>query len=179
MRFFLILLILINASPFLAKQGVGSSSACEKIRLNQSKPSVYLSFEKFGRRLPLYPGEGSEGVWLRLHNNSKWKIYVKTFGVSKEYGDVGLFYQVEKLPGMEWKVKESELPSGYSVTHHSSVRTIDSGASALFSVPREHLAEGLIVVVNFSYEWEFAGGIGGDLSIFHQAPFWSTELPKQ
>src|SRR5215212_7801727 len=65
------------------------------VRLDKSKPSIYLEFERRGKRQPLREGEPDEGVWIRLHNNTKWTIYIPTFGVESSYGDVGLFYTVE------------------------------------------------------------------------------------
>ncbi|MBK7706111.1 MAG: hypothetical protein IPJ30_10100 [Acidobacteria bacterium] len=75
--------------------------------------------------------------------------------------------------------KESELPIGYRIAKNSTIRAIESGKSIFFSVPKQNLADGLAVLVSFSYEWELLGESGGDLSIQHQAPFWSTDLPAE
>jgi hypothetical protein len=42
--------------------------------LVKDKPTVYLSFERVGERKPIHPSESNQGIWLRLHNNTKWAI---------------------------------------------------------------------------------------------------------
>jgi hypothetical protein len=49
--------------------------------LSKDKPGVYLSFERAGERKSLYAGETSQGIWLRLHNNTKWAINFCTPGL--------------------------------------------------------------------------------------------------
>jgi hypothetical protein len=46
----------------------------EQVRLTNDKPTVYLTFEREGKREAIYPSETNQGVWLRLHNNTKWAI---------------------------------------------------------------------------------------------------------
>jgi hypothetical protein len=155
-------------------------SSKETCRLDTKFPSAYITFEKFGKRTPLYyPNESNEGIWLRFHNNSKWSITVRTFGVSKEYGDFGIFYEIKSLLKEDKIKNNAEIPIGYREKHISSAYTLKSGKSFLFSIPREHLAEGLFLLVRFSYEWEQDGDSGGGGNIFHQATFFSSSLPKQ
>lgn len=46
----------------------------EKVSLQKDRPTVYLTFEREGKREPIHPSESNEGIWLRLHNNTKWTI---------------------------------------------------------------------------------------------------------
>jgi hypothetical protein len=68
-----------------------------------SKPSVYLSFVRFGKREPLHTEESSEGVWLRLHNNTRWPLVLKAHGgggrifATGNKEEVGMFYGVEEF----------------------------------------------------------------------------------
>jgi hypothetical protein len=39
-----------------------------------SQPSVYLTFEKTGKFELLCANKSQEGIWLRLHNNTRWAI---------------------------------------------------------------------------------------------------------
>src|SRR5215212_1351398 len=112
------------------------------VRLDKSKPSIYLEFDKRGKRQPLREGEPAEGVWLRLHNNTKWTIYLSTFGVESSYGDVGLFYTVEPQSSPNTAI-DSPIPRGYQPGHVSHVVNLEPGKFFLFSVPANHVAQGL------------------------------------
>lgn len=46
----------------------------DKVSLTSDKPTVYLAFEREGKREPIHASESNRGVWLRLHNNTKWAI---------------------------------------------------------------------------------------------------------
>lgn len=52
------------------KQGVSNGT----VNLSKDKPTVYITFERAGKRKPLFAGESNQGVWLRLHNNTRWAI---------------------------------------------------------------------------------------------------------
>ncbi|GIU83221.1 MAG: hypothetical protein KatS3mg006_2285 [Pyrinomonadaceae bacterium] len=156
-----------------------TNDLCKDVRLDPKKPSVFITFERFGERTPLRQDENNEGVWLRIHNNTKWKIYLKAYGADNERNEYQVSYEVRRIPGLEWKRKESELPLGYRIIKNYRIRAIEPGKSIVFSVPKQNLADGLAIFVGFSYEWELFGESGGDLSIQHQAPFWSTDLPDE
>jgi len=164
-------------SFFCSAQTNGKANDLTKdIRLNQKKPSVFITFERYGERFPTREDENAEGIWLRIHNNSRWKIYLKSYGADNEDDEYQVSYEIQKIPGLEWKTKGIDPPIGYRITNAARVRAIESGKSILFNVPKENLADGLSVLVNFSYEWELLGESAGDNSIKHQAPFWSTDL---
>src|SRR5438270_806464 len=44
------------------------------VRLSKDKPTLYITFERAGERKPLFASESNRGVWLRLHNNTRWAI---------------------------------------------------------------------------------------------------------
>jgi hypothetical protein len=46
----------------------------ETVSLTNDRPTVYLTFEREGKREPIHPSESNQGIWLRLHNNTKWAI---------------------------------------------------------------------------------------------------------
>lgn len=163
--------------PVSAQKVEKNKDSSDSILLNPRKPSVFISYERYGERTPARQDESNKGVWLKLHNNSKWKIYLKTYGADNEKNEYRVSYEVRIIPGLEWEKRESKLPIGYRINSNSTIRAIEPGKSIIFSVPQENLAEGLAVFVYFSYEWEILGKFGGDLSILHQASFWSTDLP--
>lgn len=173
----LILGALVVSSLAQSNSKTGNSSI--EILLNKRKPSAFITFEKFSKRTPEREGESSDGIWLRFHNNTKWKLYLKTLGAKNGKDEHNVSYEVRRIPGLEWQRKESELPIGYRITHKATIRAIESGKSILFSIPKENLADGLAVFVGFSYEWELLGNSGGNFSILHEARFWSTDLPSE
>lgn len=48
------------------------------VLVSTEKPTVYITFEKAGPRSPVYAAESNQGIWLRLHNNTKWPINIAT-----------------------------------------------------------------------------------------------------
>ena len=61
-----------------------SGASCwdkEKILIENNRPTVYITFERGGKREPIYTSESNQGIWLRLHNNTKWAINFCTQGL--------------------------------------------------------------------------------------------------
>lgn len=159
------------------------------LRLDKEKPSVFVSFDHFGKREPLESGESNEGVWLRLHNNTRTSIFFASFSVPKSLGEVGMFYDIvsasyasnyhdPSVPTSPAKVQD--LPVGYPLGHTSSAYLLRPGETVLFSVPREHLPESVGLRINFNYEWELEGEMEsvrkGEPK--HFVFFYSSRLPK-
>jgi hypothetical protein len=59
-------------------QPVESPMTKKDVLVSKEKPTVYLTFEKAGPRSAVYAAESDQGVWLRLHNNTKWAINIAT-----------------------------------------------------------------------------------------------------
>lgn len=126
----------------------GTQKKPTDVRLVDKKPTVYVSFVRAGPRRPLENWESDRGVWLRIHNNTKWRLVLNAGGVpDPSYGDAVLMYRIKRIEG------EGFVPVGYQ-RHVSSVIQLESGRSLEFSIPREHLAEGLAIEILFNYEWE-------------------------
>jgi hypothetical protein len=51
-----------------------------KRKASASNPSIFLSFVRVGKRDPLHVGESDKGVWLRLHNNTRWFLVLNAYG---------------------------------------------------------------------------------------------------
>jgi hypothetical protein len=164
----------------------------DDVRLMKDKPSVYISFERFGEREPLEPGESREGIWLRFHNNTKWPIFFRAFSVPKELGEAGMYYEIRELPQASVergspsssKTKEdikqkTDLSTGYQPVDSFSVISIESGDSILFSIPSEHLAEGLYLRMGFNYGWEDQNDVTAGREAFHYVSFSSSALPPR
>lgn len=145
--------------------------------LDSRKPSAFITFEKYGDRSDVREGENKQGVFLRLRNNSRFKVYLNANGAEDLNADHRVSYEVRGIPGSDLSGMEKKLPIGTLLFHKTRVRELEGGQSIVFSVPIDHLAEGFGIFVNFSYEWELGGQMAGDFSIIHQAQFWSTQLP--
>ena len=143
-------LIILTILPGSLVYSQNTPAGSESTKSDRSGPSVYIDYVRRGPRIPLHTDDGSEGIWLRLHNNTRSALVMPTFGVPKENGDAGLFYEVRATPGS----KISNPPVGERPGHMQSISTIKPGQTVQFSVPSEHLAQGLAIAVRFSYDWE-------------------------
>lgn len=136
-------------------------------RIRKDMPTVYIAFERGGSRKPLEQGESNEGVWLRLHNNTRWPIMLEMNGVPPEYGDAALFYDV---------LSEGKLILE-GRCHVCSSNRISPGRSLVFSVPREDLAKGKSIRVKFSYGWEDPDDVFAGREPEHYVNFDASKLP--
>lgn len=148
-----------------------------------SKPGVFITFERFGKRTPVSEGESDNGVWLRLHNNMRYPISFCIFGLSaestlptkpEENTQIGLYYDVVLNARSETDNRPLPVvPLGYPLLSCQEFE-LKSGKSLLFSVPKEHLAEELSIKISYSYGWEETG----EDNPTHFVYFNSYKLPK-
>jgi hypothetical protein len=140
--------------------------------LDATKPYVYLQFDHVGPRKPLHEGEPSTGLWLRIVNNCKVPISVRSYGVTT--GDVGTGVFDEVIPVQQGftvqastgeiplstderptqkpaKEPIAKMPEGYSA-ELSSVTRVLPGKSLLFSVPRNHVSRDWFLRVKFTLD---------------------------
>lgn len=155
-----------------------------------TQPSVFISFDHEGKREPLKTGESNNGVWLRLHNNTRVPLFFPTFSVPSALRQLGMFYDIVSVSNVSnyhdgaptvAQTKTGELPVGYTLGHTSSAYLLKPGRSVLFSLPREHLPEGVALRINFNYEWEIEGKMEsvriGEPE--HYVYFYSSRLPSK
>ena len=156
-----------TASPYAHQKRV--PKPVTDLRLNKNMPTVYITFERAGKRRPLEEGEGEEGVWLRIHNNMRWPLRLDMNGVPKEYGDAALLYDV--------------LAEGKAMNerqcHVCSSNELHAGRTLLFSLPREDLVKGGGIRIRFSYGWEHAEDVFADREPQHFVYFYSANLPSE
>lgn len=168
----LIFIFVLNIISAIAQKTETNSS---DVRVIKDRPSVYISFERQGILKPLHTGDSNKRVWLRFHNNSKWQVGFCMWDVPKEYGDKDVPYETER-----YKNKDKAAPITISEENSCPVMFIGSGKSVLFSVAREHLAEGLAIKVEFRYEWEMEpDGFMSELEAKHFAYFYSSDIPNK
>ena len=162
-----------------------TSNYQKNIKIKRGRPSIYITFEKFGKWQPLREDESGDGVVLRFHNNLRYSIIFCAFGISQDneplimYSKntkIGVQYDVELNPipiTEEQKIKN--VPIGYNVGSTCHELEIKPGKSFLFTVPKEHLQTGLRIKIPFRYEWEDLA----EEAPVHFAYFNSLDIPKQ
>lgn len=143
----------------LASAQIGTTEPTASVRVEQLKPTVYVSLERKDKKRALF----------RLNNNTTWAIAIRTwtfyfnrtrstrlgqgtevFTLPSDVEIDSLHYYVEKEPMTSTRGKPPELHYPES----SSISWIPSKGSILFSVPLKHLHPGLMIYVPFNYEWE-------------------------
>jgi hypothetical protein len=166
-KILLVIILAVCLIPCLAQKRETRSS---DVRIVKNLPNVYLSFEREGKIESLYEGESNQRVWLRFHNNSKWKVMFCSSPVPKKYGETDADYEIERYKG------SGEIP-GTRNSDTCGYLLLDSGKSVLFSVPKEHLTKGLAIKIQFRYEWEIEpDGTDNLLEPKHYAFFYSEDI---
>lgn len=179
-----LILLFVTISPAQKQKSSRKSSSQTNIgRISKEHPSVYITFVKTGKRESTYVGEIDDRIWLRLHNNTRWKLLLMAQGADGltfakgDEEEVGMFYGVEGIPKEEEhsgpvdlypskppepatvqapvkdKYDECEIPPGHWC-HVCSIIELKSKKSFLFSVPRDWLCKNLQLYVVYQYEWE-------------------------
>jgi len=153
--------------------------AANDVRLVALQPPVFVTFEKFGPHSPRDETESTAGVWLRLHNNSRWPISIDTSCTKTAVSDKSF----SGFGGSPARVLPESTPVEFSYIHYHDPREkqltagdlrkpeyqgayenntlvmceewLLPGASVLFSVATEALLpeSGRSVTVNFEFPW--------------------------
>jgi hypothetical protein len=161
------------------------------VRVSKDRPTVYITFERVGNREPRRSRESSEGVWLRLHNNTRWRIDLQAHGLSNVFlegneKEVAFYYHVAAVPKPSTRYREIPFPSSpvgeqpeceAPLLGYGDLRSgieLPPGKSILFSVPREHVCKNLYVIVDFRYAWE--SGRAGEPQ--HSVRFYGSDIPQ-
>ncbi len=144
--------------------------------IDNSKASVFISYERQGRIAPLYKGDGRERIWLQLHNNTRIAIFLCKVEVPKEYGDSVLPRRVYQMGEMS----KRELPQmGFETTDVCSVLELPPGKTTRFSVPSEELAFRRFIEVEFYYGWtnEWQHDMSSSLTL-NLVRFGEDQIPR-
>lgn len=98
-RIFLSILVIFSLTAGAHAQHRKSRVTSNSVRILKDKPTVYITFVRFGKREPGDTNETGEGVWLRVHNNTRWSLAFDGAGVfSRNNNVVALYYGVERVP---------------------------------------------------------------------------------
>lgn len=127
-----------------------------RFALDSTKPFVYVVFDHSAPRPSLTPDEPSQGLWLRLVNNSVLPIFMRahdslTNPVMTILEDV-ITPRVRMIP-RTGAVDYGPMPHGYATAVDvTSILTLQPGESVLFSVPVNHVAPGWFLQVGFQFD---------------------------
>jgi len=123
--------------------------------IDESKPYVYIAFDHVGSRVPLSKDEVPTGLWLRVVNNCKVPISLRTFDPATHDPGVGVLHEIvasHTIPPPGPGIVGSEKPPvGYSA-EILSYTIIPPGESLLFSVPSNHVSQHWYLRVQFELE---------------------------
>jgi hypothetical protein len=144
-----------------------------EVRLKKDKPHVFISYEKQGEIAPLSQSQSNRRYWLRFHNNSIFTVMICISVVPKDYGDYGVRYEVERYQGF------GPVP-GVGSSDNCQNQQIESGDVLNFSVPQEHLAEGLAIKIRFKYYWELdPNGSFNPREAYHYVYFYPDDIEQK
>jgi hypothetical protein len=173
------------------------------VRISKAQPTVYITFVRLGKRKPEHTDESNEGVWLSLHNNTKWSLVLHAYGAGGytfargDEEEVGMFYGIEEVSepkglavftrSQKDKPPETAEQDGErdcsplydNWCHVCSTIILPPGKSLLFSLPRESLCEKHKIYLVYNYEWEKREGYAGmDAEPQHRVYFYGRDIPK-
>jgi hypothetical protein len=114
------------------------------------KPYVYVAFDHVGPREPVTSGETPQGLWLRVVNNCRIPIELRTFDLGTRDPGVAINYDVIAVGGIIDERPPGRQPRGYS-SDTGSVAVIAPGGTLLFSVPRDHVTKWWYLQTRFDF----------------------------
>ena len=142
----------------------------QRWRVDLTKPPLYLGFVRRGEPPPQSRGEAGPEIWLQLHNNTKWRVGVWTYGVYDSkgkrttmrlcpHGAVGVSDGAEIEPIVQSVEFKNGCVQGECYEHlaFGALEWLRPGGSALFSVPASALSRPTQEIrVRVEYEWEMS-----------------------
>lgn len=180
MKWLIVVIYLLGVANVFA-QATSSCGSSNDVRIVKDKPTVYATFERFGKALDpnlqkmmqgdqrkKIPEKGND-VWLRIHNNTCWSIDFYQYGLylpkprtGETFKDVLLKRAGILEDGVEtalyYSIMKGNTRLGYTGIDSVDTVVLSPGLTVLFSVDRKHLASKQSVRVAFNYSWEFQHG---------------------
>ena len=95
---FLSVVLILSFGAASAQQRMSRLPA-NRVRVSKQRPTVHITFVRFGTREPRHNQESNEGVWLRVHNNKRSSLTFRGMDwFIDEDQEVTVFYGVEEIP---------------------------------------------------------------------------------
>lgn len=133
----------------------GTAQPATEVRIDPTKPTVYLAFESVGE---------NGRIWLSLRNNTHWAINLRTENPGAVLVPMTLLSgQTVSVLADGSKVSpeyliENVTDRGYGAYWCTTTRSwIAAGQSVVFSFPCEHFKFLGRLSVSYKYEWENEG----------------------
>ncbi len=128
-----------------------------KVKLLEDKPSVYVTFENYGKFTPATAKKTYDIAWFRLHNNFKGAISFCSYDSSvSPTGKIGVHYEIEKTPNRTdlSSRNNDSVPIGFPPYDFCNSYNLKSGKTFLFGIPQNHLLKDTRVKIQFYFPWE-------------------------
>jgi hypothetical protein len=149
--------------------------------LETERPFVELVFDRTGPWAPVFEGESSTGIWLRLRNNCSYPIIVSVLTRPNQNDGVLVAHEVQKvtvgvpLPPSE----ERPAPTIHGNYLGSDVRNtveVPPGRALVAGMPIEHITRFTSVRVDF--EIRFPKRASGRQPRMYLEYYW-IDLPRE
>ena len=147
--------------------------------IDENKPFVYVRFDHVGTGEQRSEDESSSRIWLRVVNNCRFPIVLRTTGVPDESPkeEVGIMYEVVANPVAQGMVilspeptkgqsttragnehekplarpESTEMPKG-TMFHVGSAQVLPPSKNILFSIPVNHLGKKWHIEIPFTFD---------------------------
>ncbi len=174
----------------------------ENAYVDSHRPLVYLTFEKYDKGDSGKENESANVILLKLHNNSKWAINIRTTSLYigadvsalklnngktvfalKDGLEIAPQYYIEGYPSLEnytnaqgevtAKLIEPQRSPFYFWGDVSSTAWIPSNSAVSFNIPRQYLTNYHRLYIIYNFEWEKP-----DSELEHRVYFYGNSLVK-
>jgi hypothetical protein len=172
--------IVILVAVFVGAQQPTPCGVSNDVRIVQEKPTVYLTFERFGKALNRgeqkllqndqrgISQQKGDDVWLRVHNNTCWPISLIQYGMyvpkqqpgeapGERFKRMGILDDGAET-GLFYAVMKDRNQIGYSGIDSYDYVKLLPGRTTLFSATRAALKDQQSIRISFIYDWEFQRG---------------------
>lgn len=148
----------------------GKPQSAHDFLIDPHMPGVFVTFEKtISVQRPVFQGESTKRILLKLHNNYRFPIEVPTFNLSD--GEVGVTYEISSMD----QSSNAKIPRGYS-QEVMTMQEVTPGDDLSFSIPANHLSNSLYLRIPFTLGLESRATKGG-AAPQHFAIFYGSFLP--
>lgn len=126
------------AQPLTPRQPPASNG----FAIDPTRPYLEIVFERVGLRVPVMPGESSQGIWLRFRNNCPYLVELPAISAEHQNDGTLLQFDVIDVTPRDRPVIGApvafEVPTGYSeFSHTPRVVQVPPGGDVVFSLPLE------------------------------------------
>lgn len=132
----------------LFAQNTSKQNSKLNVRVNDKKPTVFITFEGVDKSGSKENTEGTEMILLRLHNNTRWAIWVDASDRDEKLEKAELYFDI---------LKNEERQDESRSCHVCSAYEIKPGKSLLFSAPSVFTSNEVNLRLRFYFDWEDSG----------------------